>query len=173
MEDWKMGKSLQLDQPSVLHAINIWGRVTRVTVEYFIISKIHSFVGFLFDGRVLVWRVSVCVGGRCELYYVEYHIDCLAPPTTLAVSHVLSSTGCCCSVSHQKSVGHTQHPFPCPGQCSSSSHSPDVGFLQLPASPHFLSARAMTRLLISIFSPPFITATTAVTYQATASSEHF
>ena len=35
-------------------------------------------------------------------------------------------------------------------------------FLQLPASPHFLSARAMTRLLISIFSPHFITTTTAV-----------
>ena len=37
-----------------------------------------------------------------------------------------------------------------------------AGFLQLPASPHFLSARAMTRLLISIFSPRFITTTTAL-----------
>ena len=109
------------------------------------------------------------MGVRCELYY-NIILTVWTLPTTLAVSHVLSSTGCC-SVSHQKSVGHTQHPFPCPGQCGSSSHSTDVGllelFLQLPQLTSLpVPARAMTRLLISIFSPPFMTTDyNAVTYR--------
>ena len=46
----------------------------RVTVGYFIISKIQSFVGFLFQSRVLVWVVSVDVGVRREVIVVLLNI---------------------------------------------------------------------------------------------------
>ena len=112
---------------------------------------------------------------------LEYHIDCLDPslpdhpgsqPCVVIQQPAEQSTGCCSVSSHIRNLlATTQHPFPCPGQSSSSSHSTDVGPL-LPGSTtasynclaHLTSslARAMTRLLISIFSPRFITKTTAL-----------
>ena len=149
------------------------GLTRRVTVGYFIISKIHCWISFRSPGSCLPWAW----GG--EVWVVlEYHIDCLEPsrppwqgamcchlphqPPQVVVLSLLTSEICWPPLNILSHALGSVAPVVTALMLGHGAARQYHGFLQLPGSPHFLSARAMTRLLISIFSPRFITKTRAV-----------